>query len=1572
MKTTNNWHRKVKQVVAYMLTVLMLFQQADLTVFAQAEQTEEIHQENQPETLAVQEFSSDSADEQETATKTATESSNESGETILLEGTEGENNLQVQEEPEKAITPEIQGETSSQSALESQGESSNQTTPDPQGESDGQITPEPQEESSDETTPESQGEAGGQTDSQLQEEAGDATDPETSAENEASDDSGTLEDVEHLDQSEDSQKEPDSEISFSLEVQNFACQVGTAQILAEVSEEALLPYNSEFLVQPLDTQSAALDLVKQELRESDASMELVEAVEAVGYDLGFYLEGAAVQPQAPVKITMDFADAILPPESGLTYTRNSEVRLYHVENGTAQRVDADIVKDETESVKQVSFTADHFSPYILVRISEINTQTEFVWEDSEKTVTAVLSDAKALPAGVSFIVSNVSTEREKELGDLLEASIDEEAKDKVLLGYAVYDMHFELNGQEIEPQDAVISVSVDYKQAISLSEDTPDYISSEGVSIVHVAEGENLEEVTEDVSLNQSGDVESAEFTVDSFSEVIVTETGTIHASFGSDYSLEYILNRFNIVSFGDVVMNTHCMGSVLIEGDYSGAGSGFADSAYANVPSYIGGIVSYSGQHNSRNNLSQNIDLFVGTQNEVTDNYTALNGKAGYNKSGKVYKTDQYVDWGALKAAIQATSTTLSGYSVETLTAKGDWSNNSVNVTAGTNVVLDLNGYQNVKVNIVGTSEKATVINILNSGSVSLPQIINGWSTAEDGSNAGMSVVWNLPNATGVSIPSSATPVFGHVVAPNAAISMESGNYNGSLVGKSITLGWGAEGHMWPYIGGSLIPTSTGYSAVKTVDGAAPTESQIFTFLLEELKNGAWTSVEEVSNDGSSIDFTEMKYSNTAALGQHWYRIRENQTPIEGYNLDDTQYLICVEVSSQQDGNNIVYSITNENYYKTDAAELLQADGTLDTSKLISCNKTDVAFENTTIPEEETTSRTVTKIWEDNSDQDGLRPESIEVQLYADGETLGDPVTLTEATGWKHTWTGLEQNSSAGKAIVYTVEEITQSKDYQSSIDQDTLTITNTHKTESTSRTVTKIWEDGNNQDGLRPDSIGVQLYANDEAQGDPVTLNETNQWSYTWENLAKNEAGEVITYTVQEVKIPEGYSVEEIQTEGDTFTITNTHTPKLASVFIRKVDVTNYEELEGAVLQILDQDGEIIETWTSGKEAHEVNGLKTGETYTIRETSAPKGYAITSDTTFELNADGTINTERSTISISEEGILLVEDERIVGSITVTKQVAELNEELDDYRILIPEDASFYVRLFTDEAGTEPYSEVKEIRIQNAASGSVTFENLPTGTYYVFETNEAGEAIPYDDMKDENRQFFCTILDEESEPLIEIDTQANQIEGEVNLTNVYSSIPEGYDLRATLKVNKMILKDEEQVDVEDVFYVGVFSDDNLETADVAIVKLENNGSVNIEIPVEGDGTQPVTYWIYETDENGARVADLDGFAYVVIGEDVVTFDTDEHGLEQEVTLINQIIEEKETEPTPTAAPTTTPTATPTVAPTKAVTATPGVTETASPKTGDSSGRDLYMLLLAAAFMGICGTVSGKKRRNHK
>ena len=107
--------------------------------------------------------------------------------------------------------------------------------------------------------------------------------------------------------------------------------------------------------------------------------------------------------------------------------------------------------------------------------------------------------------------------------------------------------------------------------------------------------------------------------------------------------------------------------------------------------------------------------------------------------------------------------------------------------------------------------------------------------------------------------------------------------------------------------------------------------------------------------------------------------------------------------------------------------------------------------------------------------------------------------------------------------------------------------TLTNTREIEKIDISVQKVWDDKNNAAGKRPTSIQVQLYADNKAVDEPVTLSEGN-WSYTWTDLEKysNPDGKVggsklIKYTVDELSVPESYTKTISGTE-TSFTIMNT----------------------------------------------------------------------------------------------------------------------------------------------------------------------------------------------------------------------------------------------------------------------------------------------------------------------------------------------------------------------------------------------------------------------------------------------
>ena len=100
------------------------------------------------------------------------------------------------------------------------------------------------------------------------------------------------------------------------------------------------------------------------------------------------------------------------------------------------------------------------------------------------------------------------------------------------------------------------------------------------------------------------------------------------------------------------------------------------------------------------------------------------------------------------------------------------------------------------------------------------------------------------------------------------------------------------------------------------------------------------------------------------------------------------------------------------------------------------------------------------------------------------------------------------------------------------------TFEITLTNTPETTKVEGSKTWDDADNQDGVRPESITVNLMANGK-KVDTVTVTAKEGWKYSFENLPKFEAGKEIKYTISEDAV-EGY-----ETKVDGFNLTNVHKP-------------------------------------------------------------------------------------------------------------------------------------------------------------------------------------------------------------------------------------------------------------------------------------------------------------------------------------------------------------------------------------------------------------------------------------------
>ena len=251
-------------------------------------------------------------------------------------------------------------------------------------------------------------------------------------------------------------------------------------------------------------------------------------------------------------------------------------------------------------------------------------------------------------------------------------------------------------------------------------------------------------------------------------------------------------------------------------------------------------------------------------------------------------------------------------------------------------------------------------------------------------------------------------------------------------------------------------------------------------------------------------------------------------------------------ELAEYKAGQKLEYTIdvdgipTGEDQYTTETTKTTDETGTV----------TSFTIKNTHIPL--TVKVPVQVVWNDGDNQDGVRPASVEATLYADGEATDKKATLNDSNNWTDdkTFSDLDM-SKDGKEIVYTVKaaDVEGYTLETTSDDKTGVVLKYTHKTEVTSVTASVKWDDADNQDGKRPESVNLQLKADEAASGDPVAVNAAGEWKTTW-TVAKNKpVAKEIIYTV-EAAAPEGYKASVSGTAAEGYVITLSHAPEVVTI--------------------------------------------------------------------------------------------------------------------------------------------------------------------------------------------------------------------------------------------------------------------------------------------------------------------------------------------------------------------------------------------------------------------------------------
>lgn len=302
-------------------------------------------------------------------------------------------------------------------------------------------------------------------------------------------------------------------------------------------------------------------------------------------------------------------------------------------------------------------------------------------------------------------------------------------------------------------------------------------------------------------------------------------------------------------------------------------------------------------------------------------------------------------------------------------------------------------------------------------------------------------------------------------------------------------------------------------------------------------------------------------------------------------------------------------------------------------------------------------------------------------------------------------------------------------------------------------------------------------------------------------------------------------------------------------------------------------------------------------------------------------------------------------------GRIEVTKRVGKLDATLlEVVDLVMTEDISYYIGIFKDAQGRIPYGTdyIKEIPMKGISKGTVTFENLPAGTYYLFETDKNGTAYQLNEKQTDQGKVWVCKLEEGSSQEVTVDGKAASPAGQVGFYNQYYDMGDSYYYVGTLYINKQVKDGDQKITASEKFYAGIFKDQAGKELH-SVVELEQNGTVTVELPLGGEnGNEAITYYVYETDKDGKRV-DKDSFGYTISGEGKAELRSG--NWEATVTLVNSKKDE--------------------TAQTESQTQSSSTTQSRSVRTGDDTPITAYLLMMAAALLVLllgAGHLRGRKR----
>ena len=274
-----------------------------------------------------------------------------------------------------------------------------------------------------------------------------------------------------------------------------------------------------------------------------------------------------------------------------------------------------------------------------------------------------------------------------------------------------------------------------------------------------------------------------------------------------------------------------------------------------------------------------------------------------------------------------------------------------------------------------------------------------------------------------------------------------------------------------------------------------------------------------------------------------------------------------------------------------------------------------------------------------------------------------------------------------------------------------------------------------------------------------DKVTGKVVDKWTSTKESHFINGLEEGRTYILSETVSPEEY----VKSTDIEFTVSKEKVNEKVNMKDKQVKISKLtvggQEVTGALMQILDEDGNIVDEWTSEGKVHYATGLVEGKKYTLHEDLAPTGLNLANDIEFEVSYEKEnqqvemIDTINEVSKVDEKGNLLKGAEMTVTS-NKTKNIIDkwisgqhIFDVTDEMKAQLKENGKAEGTYMDEEDSTVQYSIAKnkgkdDYTVMFVKDGITTYTNIDLDgneTRHMIQGLEAGEEYVLKETKTPN-----------------------------------------------------------------------------------------------------------------------------------------------------------------------------------------------------------------------------------------